>query len=192
MTTLLRDVIDIPEQRRRRGLRAAPHRLGRRERGGAGHRRLRRHRAPSPTPSTARSGSSPRPSPPGSAAAPSSPAPSARVSRTSWRCCTPCCATRRPPAPRPSCRTSSPSTTATCTSGRSCRWPSTCSAPRPWKQALFDGYIRQIRALHPDAPLPAVHKSDALLVDAERLRDQLGDDGFFDRLNGGAPDSSIG
>ncbi|KRE61577.1 hypothetical protein [Nostocoides sp. Soil756] len=61
------------------------------------------------------------------------------------------------------------------------------------EQALFDGYIRQIRGVHPDAPLPAVHKSDALLDDAERMRGRLGDQGFFEGLNGGgATETSTG
>lgn len=50
--------------------------------------------------------------------------------------------------------------------------------------ALFAGYIRQIRELHPGAPLPAVHRSDDLLKDAENLRAQMGDDAFFRGLNG--------
>lgn len=54
------------------------------------------------------------------------------------------------------------------------------------EQALFDGYIRQIEQLHPGAPLPSVHRSDALLVDAERMRSKLGDDAFFRGLNGGS------
>ncbi len=54
------------------------------------------------------------------------------------------------------------------------------------EQALFDGYIRQVRQLHPQASLPAVHESDHLLIDAQDLREQLGDDNFFARLNGGA------
>ncbi|MFK5635992.1 hypothetical protein [Ornithinimicrobium sp. LYQ103] len=54
------------------------------------------------------------------------------------------------------------------------------------EQALFDGYIRQVRELHPDAPLPAVHESDALLADAEQMRSRLGDEAFFAGLGGGA------
>jgi hypothetical protein len=54
------------------------------------------------------------------------------------------------------------------------------------EQALFLGYIRQIRRLHPEALLPAVHQSDAILVDAERLRQRDGDDRFFAGLNSGA------
>ncbi len=55
---------------------------------------------------------------------------------------------------------------------------------RTMEQALFEGYVRQVQELHPGAPMPAVHKSDALLDDAERLRAQLGDDKFFAGLNG--------
>ncbi len=54
------------------------------------------------------------------------------------------------------------------------------------EQALFDGYLRQIRELHPGAPLPAIHQSDALLVDAERYRADVGDERFFAGLNGEA------
>lgn len=58
------------------------------------------------------------------------------------------------------------------------------------EQALFDGYIRQLATLHPDAPLPAVHESDALLVDAERMRTTVGDAAFFTGLNGDQADGS--
>ena len=44
---------------------------------------------------------------------------------------------------------SSPSTTTSCASARSCRWPSTCSGAKTMEQALFDGYLRQIRAAAP-------------------------------------------
>lgn len=52
------------------------------------------------------------------------------------------------------------------------------------EDALFGGYLRQIRALHPTAPLPSLHQSDGLLADAERMRDVLGDQEFFAQLNG--------
>lgn len=54
------------------------------------------------------------------------------------------------------------------------------------EQALFDGYLRQIRQLHPDAPLPAVHQSDGVLADADRMRARDGDEQFFAGLNDGA------
>ena len=58
------------------------------------------------------------------------------------------------------------------------------------EQALFDGYLRQIRVLHPEAPLPALHQSDGILADAERQRQRDGDERFFAELNqaqAGAP-----
>jgi hypothetical protein len=54
------------------------------------------------------------------------------------------------------------------------------------EQALFLGYIRQITRLHPEAPLPALHESDAILRDAERQRARDGNERFFAGLNGGA------
>ena len=57
---------------------------------------------------------------------------------------------------------------------------------RSMEEALFSGYIRQIGEKEPGAPLPALHKSDALLEDAERLRLQLGDEQFLAGLNGGS------
>ena len=54
------------------------------------------------------------------------------------------------------------------------------------EQALFDGYIRQVSERHPTAPLPALHHSDAILADAERMRAQDGDERFLAGLNGGA------
>jgi hypothetical protein len=53
------------------------------------------------------------------------------------------------------------------------------------EEALFAGYIRQIARIHPGAPLPALHESDAILRDAERLRMRDGDERFFAGLNGG-------
>jgi len=54
------------------------------------------------------------------------------------------------------------------------------------EQALFLGYIRQVARLHPEAPLPALHESDAISRDAERLRARDGDERFFAGLNGDA------
>jgi hypothetical protein len=53
------------------------------------------------------------------------------------------------------------------------------------EQALFDGYLRQVEQRHPGAPLPALHHSDAIFADAERLRERDGDERFFADLNGG-------
>lgn len=47
------------------------------------------------------------------------------------------------------------------------------------EEAIFRGYIDQIRRLHPEAPLPALHVSDTLLADAEHLREKMGDGPFL-------------
>lgn len=55
---------------------------------------------------------------------------------------------------------------------------------RSMEQVLFDGYVRQIRTLHPDSSLPAVYQADALLRDAENLRTRMGDEAFLAALGG--------
>ncbi len=50
---------------------------------------------------------------------------------------------------------------------------------RSVEQAILEGYLRQIAAAHPDVPPPAVHRSDALLDDAARLRERMGDTEFL-------------
>ncbi len=57
------------------------------------------------------------------------------------------------------------------------------------EEVLFSGYVDEIRRLHPDCTLPAVHQSDGLLDDADHLRAQMGDEKFFTGL-GGATKSS--
>ncbi|TDB94510.1 phage resistance protein, partial [Micromonospora fluostatini] len=56
---------------------------------------------------------------------------------------------------------------------------------RSVEQAVLEGYLRYVTAVHPDAPVPAVHRSDALLKNAADLRRTLGDDRFFATLRGG-------
>ncbi|WP_405094747.1 phage resistance protein [Micromonospora sp. NBC_01412] len=57
---------------------------------------------------------------------------------------------------------------------------------RSVEQAILEGYLRHVTAAHPDAPVPAVHRSDALLKDAAGLREAMGDDKFFAALGGGS------
>ncbi|MCV7046756.1 phage resistance protein [Mycobacterium frederiksbergense] len=54
------------------------------------------------------------------------------------------------------------------------------------EQAILKGYVEQITQLHPDAPLPAVHVSDSLLADAENLRNRMSDGEFLAGLGGGS------
>src|SRR5262249_20606769 len=58
-------------------------------------------------------------------------------------------------------------------------------AAESMEEALFRGYLWQVRTLQPEAQLPALHMSDALLADADRMRARVGDEGFFAGLNGG-------
>lgn len=55
-------------------------------------------------------------------------------------------------------------------------------------EALLGGYVHTVRELHPDAPTPTVFRSDALLADARRMRERLGDEAFIRLL----PDDSGG
>ncbi|MFI6576357.1 phage resistance protein [Nocardiopsis sp. NPDC050513] len=47
---------------------------------------------------------------------------------------------------------------------------------------ILGGYVRQVRADHPNAPVPAVYRADGLLADARELRANLGDDAFVAQL----------
>ena len=49
--------------------------------------------------------------------------------------------------------------------------------------AVLGGYVRRVLALHPDAPIPGVYKAEGLFRDAAELRQTLGDEAFFERLN---------
>lgn len=61
------------------------------------------------------------------------------------------------------------------------------------EQVLFDGYVEQVRALHPDAPLPAVYVTDEIIRSAEKLRGSLGDEKFLAGLGTGSdPDDEWG
>ncbi|MFV0309062.1 MAG: phage resistance protein [Desertimonas sp.] len=53
------------------------------------------------------------------------------------------------------------------------------------EQIVLGGYVEHVRALHPDAVLPAVYVADAILADARTKREELGDDAFFRILSEG-------
>lgn len=62
------------------------------------------------------------------------------------------------------------------------------------EQALVEGYLRVVKELHPDAPLPAVFRADAIFADAVKLRETVGDTAFFQQLSSGtsAPNAAAG
>jgi hypothetical protein len=56
------------------------------------------------------------------------------------------------------------------------------------ESAILGGYGRQVRALHPDAPVPGFYLGERLFDDARRLRATMGDAAFFAKLNEGGGD----
>ena len=60
------------------------------------------------------------------------------------------------------------------------------------ESAILGGYADHIRRIHPEAPTPGVYRSDEIFSDAQNLRQSMGDDAFFEKLNrdvtnGGGP-----
>ncbi|MFI0411543.1 phage resistance protein [Actinomadura sp. 3N508] len=53
------------------------------------------------------------------------------------------------------------------------------------ESAVLGGYVRHVRELHPDAPLPAVYRDEGLLADARELRATLGDEAFIAGMSTG-------
>ena len=49
--------------------------------------------------------------------------------------------------------------------------------------AVLGGYAARVAELHPDAPTPGVYRSAGLFDDARRLREEIGDETFFARVN---------
>jgi hypothetical protein len=60
------------------------------------------------------------------------------------------------------------------------------------EERVLGGYADQIRALHPEAPLPALWEDAGLFSDAEMLRQDMGDEAFFKRLNEHTPRAAEG
>lgn len=58
--------------------------------------------------------------------------------------------------------------------------------------ALFSGYLKTIKAKHPDAPVPVLHRSDSLLENADQLRNRMGDEKFFEPMLGLGGEASPG
>ena len=56
---------------------------------------------------------------------------------------------------------------------------------RSLEQRVLGGYVDRVRTLHPDAPIPAVHRTDSLLEQAASLRGKIGDEQFIAGLPGG-------
>ncbi|MBL8614386.1 MAG: hypothetical protein JNM72_02140 [Deltaproteobacteria bacterium] len=60
------------------------------------------------------------------------------------------------------------------------------------EEAIFGGYVERVRALHPDAPLPALWADAEVFENAEQLRRAMGDERFFAQLGGSAGGAAAG
>ncbi len=60
-----------------------------------------------------------------------------------------------------------------------------------FESALFQGYLDAVAAQHPDTTPPMLHQSDLLFANAQKLREQMGDDLFFSKF-AGEPDPVLG
>jgi len=60
------------------------------------------------------------------------------------------------------------------------------------ESGILGGYVDFIRQAHPDAPVPPVYLSEGLFHDAVNLRQQIGDQAFFARLNEGGGEGGWG
>ncbi len=54
---------------------------------------------------------------------------------------------------------------------------------RSMEQGILGQYANYVRQRHPDAPIPGVYLADSLFEDAKSLRLDMGDEGFFQKLN---------
>ena len=60
------------------------------------------------------------------------------------------------------------------------------------EDGVLGGYVRYVRELHPEEPIPGVYVADALLEDAKQLRQRMGDEAFFDNLGDSGGDEGFG
>jgi hypothetical protein len=54
---------------------------------------------------------------------------------------------------------------------------------RNMESAILGGYADHVRALHPNAPIPGFYLAEGLFRDAQLLRERMGDEAFFGKLN---------
>lgn len=57
---------------------------------------------------------------------------------------------------------------------------------------ILGAYVKWVAEQHPGAPTPAVYVDEGLFDDARRLRARMGDEAFFAGLNGGVQDAAEG
>jgi hypothetical protein len=60
------------------------------------------------------------------------------------------------------------------------------------ESGILGGYVQFIRRIHPDAPIPGVYLAEGLFQDAQKLRQKMGDPKFFTNLNENVSSSNGG
>jgi hypothetical protein len=60
------------------------------------------------------------------------------------------------------------------------------------ESAVLGGYVRHVAKLHPGAPTPGVYRSEQLLMDSDGFRASLGDAKFFAQLNRNVGNANAG
>ncbi len=53
------------------------------------------------------------------------------------------------------------------------------------EQAILGGYVDYVKLRHPETSVPGIYRSDELFKNATDLRETLGDEKFFDKMNEG-------
>lgn len=51
------------------------------------------------------------------------------------------------------------------------------------EQRVLGGYVAHVRKLHPEAPIPAVYRTDAMFANIQHLRESMGEQTVLDALN---------
>ncbi|HBH52198.1 MAG TPA: hypothetical protein DDY91_09930, partial [Planctomycetaceae bacterium] len=70
--------------------------------------------------------------------------------------------------------------------------PFHCLNGKDVETTVLGGYVDYVRQVHPDAPVPAVFLAEEIFKNAAQLREDLGDEKFFARLNKGQSRPSKG
>jgi hypothetical protein len=60
------------------------------------------------------------------------------------------------------------------------------------EQAVLGGYVEYIQEHHPEATLPGVYVADDVIANADELRETLGDEAFFEKINGDTSSAADG
>ena len=110
------------------------------------------------------------------------------VSRTSWPCSTPCCRATRQPARSEFDPVLTRHEWLTMGGKNFLLVPYHMLGAKALEQRVLGEYVKHVHALHPDAPIPQVYRTDTLFADLRRLRESMGDEAVIRALQQTADD----